>query len=64
MIDNAVFARFCRPGGQALQGGNQQILQVRRFGGFPAHALRVGAAVAGWGTDGLFTLHTKHNDTC
>ena len=64
VVDNAVFAGFERPCGKALQGSNQQVLQVRCFCGFAAHTLCVRAAIACRGTDGLFTLHTKHNHTC
>ena len=63
MVDDAVFAGFKRPCGEALQRSNQQILQIGRFGRFPAHTLRVRAAVPCRGTDGLFTLHTKHGHT-
>ena len=64
VVDDAIFAGFKRPCGKALQGGNQQVLQVRCFCGFAAHTLCVRAAIACRGTDGLFTLHTKHNHTC
>ena len=63
VVDDAVFTGFKRPGGEPLQRGNQQILQIGRFGRFPAHTLRVRAAVPCRGPDGLFTLHTKHGHT-
>ncbi|VFS69220.1 Uncharacterised protein [Raoultella terrigena] len=63
MVNDAIFTSLNGPGGEALQGGNQQILQIGGFGRFTAHTLRVRAAVPCGGTDGLFTLHTKHGHT-
>lgn len=63
VINYAIFTGLHCPGRQTLQSRNQQILQIGRFSRFTAHSLRVGAAVSGWCTDGLFTLHTKHGHT-
>ncbi|SVK54170.1 Uncharacterised protein [Acinetobacter baumannii] len=61
VVDDAQRTRLQRPGGEALQRRHQQILQIRGFRRFAAHALSIRAAVACRGSNGLFTLHTEHS---
>ncbi|VEA12848.1 Uncharacterised protein [Salmonella enterica subsp. enterica] len=64
VINDAIFTGPSPPRQTNLaKAAISQILQIGRFSCFTAHSLRVGAAVSGWCTDGLFTLHTKHGHT-
>jgi len=62
-IDHADFACGHGIGRNGLQQVNQHVLQVGYFTRLATHAARIAAAIALGGTDRVFTLHAKHENS-